>query len=85
MEIVLLWLDDLDDLVFSAALAWEQLRRLCLNVGLVAAFALVACEVSMTASQWASRAAVAVAVASVVVWLLGALFAAARRLEARFA
>ena len=40
MEVVLLWLDDLDDVLFSVALAWERLRRVVLQIGLVASFAL---------------------------------------------
>ena len=36
MEVVLLWLDDLDDLLFSAALGWERLRRVVLQIGLAA-------------------------------------------------
>jgi hypothetical protein len=40
MEIVLLWLDELDDLVFAGFSLWLRLRRLCLGVALVAALAL---------------------------------------------
>lgn len=36
MEIVLQWLDDLDDLVYAAALTSEYTRRALLLVGLVA-------------------------------------------------
>ena len=53
MEVVLLWLDDLDDALFSAALAWERLRRVVLKIGLAAAFALAASELSAIATQWA--------------------------------
>jgi hypothetical protein len=69
MEVVLLWLDDLDDVVFSAALVWERLRRLCLQVGLVAAFALAGSELSATATQWWAAFA-GVSAASVGAWLL---------------
>ena len=75
MEIVLLWLDDLDDLVFTAALAWELLRRSLLQIGLVAAFALAGCELSATATDWVP-ALTGVAGASVAAWFLGALFRA---------
>lgn len=71
MEIVLLWLDDLDDLLFSAALVWERLRRQLLQVGLAASFALAATEVAAVATQWAPVLC-AVAVATVSAWLLGA-------------
>ena len=52
MEVVLLWLDDLDDLLFSAALLWDSLRRLLLRIGLGAACTLGACELSLTAIDW---------------------------------
>ena len=71
MEIVLLWLDDLDDLLFSAALVWERLRRGLLQVGLAASFALAATEVAAVATQWAPLLCT-VAAATVGVWLLGA-------------
>jgi hypothetical protein len=37
MEIVLQWLDDLDDLVFTAFSIWPRLRRCCLAIALIAA------------------------------------------------
>lgn len=72
MEVVLLWLDDLDDALFSAALGWERLRRLILQIGLAAAFALAGSELSAIATQW-WPAFSAVAAASVAAWLLGAM------------
>ena len=71
MEVVLLWLDDLDDVLFSAALVWEQLRRAVLSVGLAAAFALAASALSATATQWAPAFS-SVAAASVFAWFGGA-------------
>jgi hypothetical protein len=71
MEVVLLWLDDLDDMLFSAALVWERLRRILLQVGLAAAFALAASELSSVATQWWLTLS-GVAAASVAAWLLGA-------------
>lgn len=71
MEIVLLWLDDLDDLLFSAALVWERLRRGLLQVGLAASFALAATEVAAVATQLAPLLCT-VAAATVSAWLLGA-------------
>jgi hypothetical protein len=49
MEIVLQWLDDLDDAVFAAVLAWERLRGRCIEIGAVsgagfAASAIVAAD-----------------------------------------
>jgi hypothetical protein len=72
MEVVLLWLDDLDDLVFVLVSLWARLRRFCLQVGLAAAFLLAACEVSMTAAVW-SPALAGIAGSSVAVWTTGAL------------
>lgn len=73
MEIVLLWLDDLDDLLFSVALRWERARRVFLQVGLVAAVALAASERSSVAAEWAPVFA-NVAAASVAAWVLGSAF-----------
>jgi hypothetical protein len=71
MEIVLLWLDDLDDLLFTAALVWERLRRRLLQVGLAAACGLAVSDATAVASGWAPILC-AIAGASVSGWLLGA-------------
>jgi hypothetical protein len=71
VEVVLLWLDDLDDLVFAAALKWESMRRAVLTVGLLAAIAEASCELSMTAIDWTPMLAL-IAAASVAMWLFGA-------------
>jgi hypothetical protein len=71
MEIVLLWLDDLDDLLFSMALTWERLRRVLLQVGLVASVGLAGSELSAIAT-YSAPALSSVAAASVGAWLLGA-------------
>jgi hypothetical protein len=79
MEVVLLWLDDLDDLVFVLVSLWARLRRFSLQVGLLAAFLLAACELSMTAAVW-SPALAGIAGSSVAFWTTGALlFLLARR------
>jgi hypothetical protein len=70
MEIVLLWLDDLDDLVFSAAHVWEALRRSVLSVGLSAACMLAVCELSLTAVHWVPVLN-AIAAGCVGAWFLG--------------
>jgi hypothetical protein len=83
MEVVLLWLDDLDDVTFVLISAWTRLRRACLQVGLLAAFVLVVCELSATAGSW-SLALAAIAFASVAFWTSGALLVAlARRVSQR--
>jgi hypothetical protein len=71
MEIVILWLDDLDDLVIRGAHLWEGLRRRLLQIGLAAALLLVLCELSVTALAW-SLALAGVAASSVSAWLFGA-------------
>jgi hypothetical protein len=71
VEIVLLWLDELDDLLFSVALVWERLRRALLQVGLAAAFGLAVTEVAVVATQWAPLFC-GVAALSVSAWLAGA-------------
>lgn len=71
MEVVLLWLDDLDDLVFTLALNWEQLRRAVLSVGFVAALAVATCESSLIATELTPALSV-VAAASVAAWFVGA-------------
>jgi len=75
MEVVLLWLDDLDDCLFSVALAWERLRRAVLSVGLVSAFALAAAELSEVATHWSPLFSY-VAAASVGAWIGGAVLRA---------
>jgi hypothetical protein len=40
MEIVLLWFDELDDLVITGLPLWRRLRRLCLVLGFLAAASL---------------------------------------------
>ncbi len=77
MEVVLLWLDDLDDLLFSLALSWERLRRGLLQLGLTAALGVAACELSTLATAVVPALAV-VAAGSVAAWfaswLLRALY-----------
>ena len=40
MEVVLLWFDELDDLVISGLSLWQRLRRMCLLFGFIAAASL---------------------------------------------
>ena len=75
MEVVLLWLDDLDDALFSVALAWERLRRLVLQVGLSSAIGFAATQLAAIATAWAP-ALWYVAAASVVAWVIGTLMRA---------
>jgi len=76
VEVVLLWLDDLDDMVFTLASKWEQLRRAVLGVGFLAAMALACCELSLVATELTPALSV-VAGASVAAWFAGAALRAA--------
>ena len=82
MEVVLLWLDDLDDALFSMALAWERLRRFVLTVGLAASLALAGAELAATASSLVP-ALYLVAAASVAAWSAGTLVRAYYYRESR--
>jgi CHASE2 domain-containing sensor protein len=75
MEVVLLWLDDLDDALFSMALVWERLRRAVLAIGLASAFALAASELSAIATHWAPAFSY-IAASSVAAWFAGAVLRA---------
>ena len=72
MEVVLLWLDDLDDVLFSTALLWERLRRVVLQIGLAASLALAGSELAAIATQQWAMAFSGIAAASVGAWFLGA-------------
>jgi hypothetical protein len=82
MEVVLLWLDDLDDALFSAALGWERLRRVVLGIGLASSLALAAAELSAIATQW-TPAFSYVAASSVAAWFAGAVLRAFYYRESR--
>ena len=84
MEIFLLWLDELDDVVFVLASLSYRLRQRCLQIGLASALTLVALEVVVVAPRLASALA-GVAGASVALWCLVALAFVARRLDLRAA
>lgn len=75
MEVVLLWLDDLDDLLFSLALRWERVRRSVLQIGLGAAFALAASERFPALSEL-TPLLVSLSATSVAAWFIGAVFRA---------
>ena len=78
----MLWLDDLDDVVFVLASVSYRLRQRCLQIGLMSALTLVAVDLVVEAPRWASALA-SVAGASVVLWSLVALAFVAQRLDAR--
>jgi hypothetical protein len=72
MEIVMQWLDDVDDLVYAFALTSERTRRALLGAGLLASLisaAAVAETVGMPA--WVPMPLAALALASVALWSAG--------------
>ena len=72
MEIVLLWLDDLDDLVFSAFYLWQKLRPISLVVGFAAAISLhILPEAGASAAQVSSL--VFVSLAALLLWVMAAV------------
>ena len=67
MEIFLLWLDDLDDLLFGVVLAVERLRWPCLKVGFTAACLLAAAGSAEALAGWID-ALEWIALGSVLLW-----------------
>ena len=82
MEVVLLWLDDLDDALFCVVLAWERLRRGMLKIGFASAIMVAVSELSAIATAW-NPAFSGIAAASVVAWFVGTLVRALHDREAR--
>jgi hypothetical protein len=82
MEVLLQWLDDLDDLLLAAAARRDRLRRWCLAAGLIAALGLSIAGRQQTLAGVAVVLA-AVAGASVAVWLAAASCALWSRAIAR--
>lgn len=68
MEIILLWLDDLDDLVFAVVHAVERLRWPCLEIGFASACGLVVVSYSEILVSW-TPALFWTALASVMFWV----------------
>ena len=67
MEVVLQWLDELDDLVFAGLLCAERVRPSCLAVGLAAALLLLGATLR-NASPGILLMLANVSVASIVAW-----------------
>ncbi len=82
MEVVLLWLDDLDDFVFSAALLFESARRLALQLGLLSACAMAVCELAAFGADWVPTLT-GLAAGSVLVWSASVAFRAFYYRQAR--
>jgi len=72
MEVVLLWLDELDDLVFAVALLAHRLRVLALSVGAAAAGGLALSMLELLSDAWALESAYAAAL-GVALWLSSGL------------
>jgi len=69
MEIILLWLDDLDDLVFAVVDAVERLRRPSLEIGFSAACGLAVVTLVDVLVSWVP-ALFWTALASVLFWVV---------------
>lgn len=84
MEVVLQWLDELDDVVFTVAFALllkrHALRRSALGVGMASALTIAGCELS-AAPLGLISALTAVATVSLAVWSIGAAAAALARVR----
>jgi hypothetical protein len=74
MEVILLWLDELDDLVFGLALLSEPLRRIVLQIGLGAAVAVLFSPPTVPFDGILAG----IASASVLAWLVAFFVLAAR-------
>ncbi|NIW25343.1 MAG: hypothetical protein GWN29_12680 [Gammaproteobacteria bacterium] len=72
MEIILLWLDDLDDLVFAVVYAVERLRWAILEIGFAAACGLAVVSFADVLVSWVP-ALFLTALASVMFWLAALL------------
>lgn len=72
MEIILLWLDDLDDLVFAFVYAVERLRWPCLEIGFAAACGLAVVSFADILVSWVP-ALFWTALASVMFWVVALL------------
>jgi hypothetical protein len=82
MEVVLLWLDDLDDALFCVALVWGRLRPSVLRVGLASAMCLAGAESAAIGTHWVPALSY-VAAASVGAWSAGTLMRAYYYRESR--
>jgi hypothetical protein len=80
VEVCLLWLDELDDIVFVVASLCHRLRRVYLLIGLIAALAFAGVELAHEAPRWSSALA-GIAGASVTLWSFVALVFLAQRLK----
>jgi hypothetical protein len=83
VEVCLLWLDELDDVVFVIASLCHRLRRVYLVIGFFAALTL-GVELALEAPRWASALA-GIAGASVTLWSVVAFAFLAQRLAPRAA
>lgn len=77
MEVILLWLDDLDDLVCALAQIVERLRWPSLKVAFGAALGLVVVHVGALPVAWASLST-SIAVLGLAIWGLGSSLSARR-------
>ena len=81
MEIVLQWLDEFDDFVFSVTMTSERLRHQSLQIGLISALAL---PLMTQSSLWTPLAPVVAVIATASVCLWGSGLFSARILKPRY-
>jgi hypothetical protein len=67
MEVMLQWLDEIEDAFFVIALQWENVRRAVLHVGLAAAVALKLTQAGSAVGAYDAMLA-ALALVSVLTW-----------------
>lgn len=85
MEVVLQWLDELDDAVFTVVFALllrrDALRRTALGVAMLSSFGLAGCELAAAPLEW-MPCLTAIAAVSLAVWAWAALATGFARLRA---
>ena len=81
MEIVLQWLDEFDDFVFSLTMTWERLRHRSLQIGFFAALAL---PFMMQSGSWMPLVPVVAAISAASVCLWGGGLFGVRVLSPRY-
>jgi hypothetical protein len=77
MEVVLQWLDELDDLAFAMFIGWRKVCRSGLSLGLAAALLLVPGTGTQLQAHWVVALSV-IALVSVLAWTTAAVSLAAR-------
>ena len=80
MEVILQWLDELDDLIFVMFIRWRNACRFGLSLGLTAALVLTPASGAQLQAHWVVALSL-VALGSVLAWIVAALSLASRSLH----